>query len=202
MNRLIYSFLALLALVIFQVPAVLAQDVANSVTVDAAETTAYFTWPTDENAQSYQIDIYKDGGVFCHLTLGDKGQLLGISFSAPERKSNLDLAETFSFLVTGLDVATRYNFVLSALDANGTPLHVYIGDFATAGYNGLTRGGGDEVIPTPPIIPSNPEAGGVTTHSPIIHSEPQGTSCKRYENGQVRISKNGNTYNVTGERVE
>lgn len=197
MNRLIYSFLALLALVIFQVPAVHAQDATNSVTVDAAETTAYFTWPTDEAAQSYQIDIYRSGEVFCRLTLGDKGQLLGISFSAPERKNNHELAETFSFLVTGLDVATRYNFVLSALDANGTPLHVYIGDFATTGYSGLTRGGGDEVIPTPPIIPTNPE---LNTDVMNVPAEPSGRG-KRYESGKVVIIKGTDRYSLQGKKL-
>ena len=60
--------------------------IQRTVTVDAAETTADFTWPTDSAAHSYQIDIYKDGAVFCKLTLGNRGQLLGISFSAPGRK--------------------------------------------------------------------------------------------------------------------
>lgn len=197
MNRLIYFFLALLALVIFQVPAVHAQDAANSVTVDAAETTAYFTWPTDENAQSYQIDIYRSGEVFCRLTLGDKGQLLGISFSAPERKNNHELAETFSFLVTGLDAATRYNFVLSALDADGKPLHVYIGDFATTGYSGLTRGGGDEVIPTPPIIPTNPELNTDVQNVPV---GPTGRS-KRYESGRIVIIKGRDRYSLQGKKL-
>ena len=197
MNRLIYSFLALLALVIFQVPAVLAQDVANSVTVDAAETTAYFTWPTDEAAQSYQIDIYRSGEVFCRLTLGDKGQLLGISFSAPERKSSHELAETFSFLVTGLDAATRYNFVLSALDADGKPLHVYTGDFATTGYSGLTRGGGDEVIPTPPIIPTNPELNTDVMNVPVGPTE----RGKRYESGRIVIIKGTDRYSLQGKKL-
>ncbi len=197
MNRLIYFFLALLALVIFRVPAVHAQDAANSVSVDAAETTAYFTWPTDEAAQSYQIDIYRSGEVFCRLTLGDKGQLLGISFSAPERKNNHELAETFSFLVTGLDVATRYNFVLSALDADGKPLHVYIGDFATTGYSGLTRGGGDEVIPTPPIIPTNPE---LNTDVMNVPAEPSGRS-KRYESGRIVIIEGRDRYSLQGKKL-
>ena len=197
MNRLIYFFLALLALVIFRVPAVLAQDTPDSVSVDAAETTAYFTWPTDEAAQSYQIDIYRSGEVFCRLTLGDKGQLLGISFSAPERKSSHELAETFSFLVTGLDAATRYNFVLSALDADGKPLHVYIGDFATTGYSGLTRGGGDEVIPTPPIIPTNPEL------NTDVMNVPAGSSGrgKRYESGKVVIIKGRDSYSLQGKKL-
>ena len=197
MKTLCYRLLLLATILMLSERSVHAQDAANSVIVDAAETTAYFTWPTDEAAQSYQIDIYRSGEVFCRLTLGDKGQLLGISFSAPERKSNHELAETFSFLVTGLDAATRYNFVLSALDADGKPLHVYIGDFATTGYSGLTRGGGDEVIPTPPIIPTNPEL------NTDVMNVPAGSSGrgKRYESGKVVIIKGTDRYSLQGKKL-
>ena len=197
MKTLCYRLLLLATILMLSERSVLAQDTPDSVTVDAAETTAYFTWPTDEAAQSYQIDIYRSGEVFCRLTLGDKGQLLGISFSAPERKSSHELAETFSFLVTGLDAATRYNFVLSALDADGKPLHVYIGDFATTGYSGLTRGGGDEVIPTPPIIPTNPELNTDVMNVPV---GPTGRS-KRYESGKVVIIKGTDRYSLQGKKL-
>lgn len=197
MKTLCYRLLLLATILMLSERSVRAQDTPDSVSVDAAETTAYFTWPTDENAQSYQIDIYRSGEVFCRLTLGDKGQLLGISFSAPERKSSHELAETFSFLVTGLDAATRYNFVLSALDADGKPLHVYIGDFATTGYSGLTRGGGDEVIPTPPIIPTNPELNTDVMNVPL---EPTGRS-KRYESGKVVIIKGRDRYSLQGKKL-
>ena len=197
MKTLCYRLLLLATILMLSERSVHAQDAANSVIVDAAETTAYFTWPTDEAAQSYQIDIYRSGEVFCRLTLGDKGQLLGISFSAPERKSSHELAETFSFLVTGLDAATRYNFVLSALDADGKPLHVYIGDFATTGYSGLTRGGGDEVIPTPPIIPTNPELNTDVMNVPV---GPTGRS-KRYESGKVVIIEGRDRYSLQGKKL-
>ncbi|MBQ9522654.1 MAG: leucine-rich repeat domain-containing protein, partial [Paludibacteraceae bacterium] len=139
--------------------------IQRTVTVDAAETTAAFTWPTDSAAHSYQIDIYKDGVVFCKLTLGNRGQLLGISFSAPGRRapmSDVDDSQpyTLSFMVTGLDAASLYEYVLAALDENDTPLHVYRGRFATNGYEGevgpvpgLDIPNGGEMIPTPPVLP-------------------------------------------------
>ena len=197
MKTLCYRLLLLATILMLSERSVHAQDTPDSVSVDAAETTAYFTWPTDEAAQSYQIDIYRSGEVFCRLTLGDKGQLLGISFSAPERKSSHELAETFSFLVTGLDAATRYNFVLSALDADGKPLHVYIGDFATTGYSGLTRGGGDEVIPTPPIIPTNPELNTDVMNVPVGPTE----RGKRYESGRIVIIKGTDRYSLQGKKL-
>ena len=179
--------------------------IQKTVTVDAAETTANFTWPTDSAAHSYQIDIYKDGAVFCKLTLGPKGQLLGIAFSAPRRKAPANKADsslpyTLSFMVTGLDAASRYNYVLSTLDENGTPLHVYIGDFATTGYTGELHGGGDEVIPTPPIIPSNPEA-----HQALENVSESGTSDgsngKTFLNGQLLIRRDDQLFTITGQRL-
>ena len=174
--------------------------------MDAAETTANFTWPTDSAANSYQIDIYKDGAIFCKLTLGNRGQLLGIAFSAPSRQmsqqNNADDSQpyTLSFMVTGLDIASRYNYVLSTLDANDTPLHVYIGDFATLGYQGELKGGGDEVIPTPPIIPSNPEAQIITGIG-----ETKDEKCANgglLLSGQLFIRRDGKTYTITGQIVK
>ena len=180
--------------------------VQKTVTVDAAETTANFTWPTDSVANSYQIDIYKDGAVFCKLTLGANGQLLAINFSAPSRRmSQQDKAGdsqpyTLSFMVTGLDAASRYNYVLSVLDENGTPLHVYIGDFATTGYTGELQGGGNEVLPTPPIIPSNPEEH--VTEGVDLMEDGQCTNGVFLQNGQLLIRCEGKTYSVTGQIVQ
>ena len=177
--------------------------IQRTVTVDAAETTAMFTWPTDSATHSYQLDIYKDGNVFCKLTLGNKGQLLGISFSVPGRRmAQKAVADNFqpftlSFQVTGLDAASRYNYVLSALDENGTPLHVYIGDFATLGYEGELQGGGDEVIPTPPVIPSNPEAKQSTG---IVPSD-QVPSTKIIMDGKLYLMYKGQMYDVRGNRI-
>ena len=196
----------------------------TTVTVQAEQTTALFTWPNDPKADSYQIDIYKDGTVFCKLTLGPKGQLLAIAFSAPERQSNyqqpttndqrlttndqlpttnyqLPTTNTLSFMVTGLDFASRYNYVLSTLDANGTPLHVYIGDFATIGYTGELKGGGNEVIPTPPIIPGDPEAKTPTGFNQISQ-EPIANSQKLIKDNQILILRGNNTYTIQGQLVQ
>ena len=181
--------------------------IQRKVTVDPGETTADFTWPTDSAAHSYQIDIYKDGVVFCKLTLGNRGQLLGINFSAPGRRnaamSNADSSQpyTLSFKVTGLDEASRYTYVLSVLDENGTPLHVYIGDFATLGYTGELKYDGNEIIPTPPIIPGNPDAQGVTTGKPSLPL-PSREGKKYLKDGKLYLMYKGRMYNVQGIRVE
>jgi hypothetical protein len=177
---------------------------SDRVTVDPAQTSAVFMWPTDSAANTYQIDIYKDGATFCHLTLGPTGTLVGISF-APGKNAPSDttVPSSLSFNVTGLDAASRYNYALSTLDANGTPLHVYIGDFATLGYQGELQGDGLEVIPTPPIIPSNPEAQTPNAIEEIYTSSHQGGEGGRLIliNGQLLIRQDGKTYTVTGQEV-
>lgn len=185
--------------------------IQRTVTVDAAETTADFTWPTDSAAHSYQIDIYKDGVVFCKLTLGNRGQLLAINFSAPRREmlnlksqiSNADDSQpyTLSFKVTGLDAASRYNYVLSTLDANGTPIHVYTGAFATTGYSGdKPVGDGQELIPTPPVIPADPEAS--ETPTGIEKTGSEGAEKKTIIEGRLLFITPQGTYDITGKRIE
>ena len=181
------------------------EEEINYVTVDAEETTANFVWPTDSAAHSYQIDIYKDGAVFCKLTLGPKGQLLGIAFSMPGRRapssqSESSLPFTLSFLVTGLDEASRYNYVLCALDEEQKPIHVYFGDFATTGYPGDdVHGDGLEVIPTPPIIPSNPEGKPQGVDNILID---QIHHTKIIVDGQIYLIYEGRMYDVRGNQIK
>ena len=177
---------------------------SDRVTVDPAQTSAVFMWPTDSAANTYQIDIYKDGATFCHLTLGPTGTLVGISF-APGKNAPSDttVPSSLSFNVTGLDVASRYNYVLSTLDANGTPIHVYTGAFATTGYIGELIEGGYEIIPTPPIIPSNPEESGTTTdlEQSSYWDTSVGTNGKFFLNGRLLIIRDGKAYTLTGQEV-
>ena len=184
--------------------------IQRSVTVDPGQTTADFTWPTDSAAHSYQIDIYKDGAVFCKLTLGNRGQLLAINFSAPRREmsnlksqiSNADNSQpyTLSFKVTGLDEASRYTYVLSVLDENNAPLHVYVGDFATLGYSGELQYDGNELIPTPPIIPGDPDGQSVITGIEETGSEVP--EQKAIIEGRLLFITPQGIYDITGKRIE
>lgn len=182
--------------------------IQKTVIVDAAETTADFTWPTDSAANSYQIDIYKDSVIFCKLTLGSRGQLLAINFSAPGRRNaaatNAESSQpyTLSFKVTGLDAASRYTYVLSVLDENNVPLHVYIGDFATTGYTGDLRYDGNEIIPTPPIIPGNPNIQGTTTGIENSRNCEEGNSDGIVLiQGRIVIRRDGKIYSITGQKI-
>ena len=177
--------------------------IQRTVIVDAAETTADFTWPTDSSANKYQIDIYKDGAIFCKLTLGNRGQLLAINFSAPER-SQSDLPYTLTFKVTGLDEASRYTFVLSVLDKDDQLLHVYMGDFATKGYEGeLQYPEGNEVLPTPPIIPGDPDQYVPTdAEQPVVTGKIPIANCQlSITHGLILITPDGK-FTITGQRIE
>ena len=189
----------------FQTKAV--EPAPDKVTVDPAQTTAVMTWPTDAAAGSYRIDIYKAGAVFCHLTLSPTGQLLGITFNTPGRR-NEQMADgqtanpsTLSFQITGLEAATRYNYVLSALDESGSPLRVYTGAFATLGYPGELTEGGDEVIPTPPVIPANPEAQ-TPTGMEQEETEESAPDGKMLLNGGIVIRHNGRIFTLTGLEIQ
>ena len=177
---------------------------SDRVTVDPAQTSAVFMWPTDSAANTYQIDIYKDGATFCHLTLGPTGTLVGISF-APGKNAPSDttVPSSLSFNVTGLDAASRYNYVLSTLDANGTPIHVYTGAFATTGYSGdKPVGDGQEVIPTPPVIPADPEASETPTAIEEISGTFEGSNGKILRNGHIYLMYEGRMYDVQGNQIK
>ncbi len=166
------------------------------VTVEPAETTAYFTWPTDEAAEKYIIDIRKDGEVFCHLTLDAIGRLISISF-APDRGGSQSVGETMRFLVTGLARATKYNYTVATLGENDVVLHVYQGEFATLGYSGPLNPGGIEVTPTPPVVPYDP----MEIESGIEETILSGPYSKALYKGQIVIIRDGKWYNLQGVRI-
>jgi len=185
--------------------------VPTKVTVEAEQTTALFTWPTDTAAVTYQIDIYKDGTRFCSLTLDSYGRLLGIAFAPGRNNKSVQSVESagtnpqpyaLSFMVTGLDEASRYNYVLSTLDTDGTPLHVYIGDFATTGYTGeLNPDSGNEITPTPPIIPYDPESTptGIENSDGSVGKEADRSAQLIIRSGELLIEHNGKIYTIQGQ---
>lgn len=76
--------------------------------------------------------------------------------------------------------------------------------FATIGYPGALEEGGNEIIPTPPIIPSNPEVQTTTAIEEIYPSSLQGGEEGRLIliNGQLLICHGNNWYNAAGIRVK
>ena len=108
----------------------------NDVTVEPQDNAATLTWPTNDNAASYTIEITKDGVVFCTLTFNTNGQLTGIAF-APSRNGShhapaaLMTANGLQFTVTGLNSNTQYGYSVTAKDANDQTVATYSGEFTT-----------------------------------------------------------------------
>ena len=96
------------------------------------------TWPTEDNANTYSIVIYKDGEVICTLTFNSNGQLLKIAF-APGREENhpaqhAELANNgYRFTVTGLEEGTDYTYTIITQDEEDNTLSTYTGEFTTKG---------------------------------------------------------------------
>ena len=140
------------------------------------------TWPTEENAYHYIIEIKKDGVVFCTLTFNANGQLLNIAF-APSRDGNnrpaLYAEQVINgglrFTVTGLEEGTNYSYDVITTDQQNQEISTHSGEFTTK---------------------SN-----VTTDMDNIQS-PVTTCQKLLHNGQLLIIRDDKTYSVMGQEIE
>ena len=153
----------------------------DEVTVAPADNSAVLTWPTNENAASYTIEITKDGEVFCRLVFNANGQLTGIAF-APSPNGTprhaptaLMTANGLQFTVTGLNSGTNYGYSVTTKDANDQPIASYSGEFTTTG----------EVPTSVDQVPSD-----------------QVQCTKILRNGQILILRSDKTYTVTGQEVK
>ena len=146
----------------------------DEVVVDPGTNDATISWPTEEDAETYSIVIYKDGEVFCTLTFNSNGQLVNIAF-APGRRGNHPVryaeatANGYQFTVTGLDESTEYGYNLDVKDDSSKTIKSYEGEFTTNSATGVE----DVVIS-------------------------DGTTQKLLRNGQLLIIRDGKTYNAQG----
>ncbi|MCQ2339425.1 MAG: leucine-rich repeat protein [Paludibacteraceae bacterium] len=152
----------------------------DEVTVDPSADNATFTWPQNDQAAGYSIEITKDGVVFCTLTFNAQGQLTGIAF-APNRDgelrtmSNAEMTATgWSFTVTGLNPGSTYSYTVDVVDAQKQSIRQYTGSFTTTG--------------------------GVVTSLPTLMSP--SASGKILYNGHLYILRDGNLFTATGARVK
>ena len=156
----------------------------NDVTVEPQDNAATVTWPTNDNAATYTIQITKDGEVFCTLIFNANGQLTGIAF-APSRDGQahapqaIMIANGMQFTVTGLDSGTHYALTLQAKDSQETVLASYSSEFTTTGQNAPK--GLDE-----------------------ISSSLQGGDRGRliYHDGQIFILRGEKVYTLTGQEIK
>ena len=149
----------------------------NDVAVAADNNTATFTWPTSNTADSYTIDITKDGVLFCQLTFNANGQLTGIAFAPGRDGQSMALAATLTtsgmqFTVTGLNSGTNYAFNLT-VKSGSTVVASYTGAFATTG--------------------------GVPTSTDVLQSDHAPRKFMR--DNQVLIMRGGKTYTIQGVEV-
>ena len=159
----------------------------NEVTVSPDYEDATFTWPVTDNADTYSLVITKDGVTFCTLVFNAQGQLVSIAFKP--RRQNAPAAEGttpatyaemtangFRFTVTGLNEGSAYAYTLTVRNAANTVLETYTGDFTTLSNTptGINESAGEDA-----------------------HAQVEKIIC----DGQVLILRNGETYDMMGQRL-
>ena len=109
----------------------------GTITVTPSNNEAVFVWRADESAATYNLEIRKDGEVFCTLIFNANGQLTSIAFAPAHNGQTHRAAEQtgagFRFTVTGLSESTRYTFGMTVKDAANATLQTYTGEFNTTG---------------------------------------------------------------------
>ncbi|MBQ0119346.1 MAG: leucine-rich repeat protein [Bacteroidales bacterium] len=96
------------------------------------------TWPADDQAAGYSIEITKDGVVFCTLKFNANGQLTSIAFAPSRWEAHTMPAATMTtngwqFTVTELTPGSKYNYTIDVLDASQQSIKQYKGEFTTTG---------------------------------------------------------------------
>ena len=152
----------------------------DDVVINTGSTSVTITWPTEENAYHYVIEIKKDDEVFCTLTFNADGQLLNIAF-APGRSGSHPVTYAAStgnglrFTVTSLEEGTTYGYDITTKDEEDNTLSTYTGEFTTKG---------------------NVSTSVSDTQSPI-------TNCQKLlRNGQLIILRDGKTYTTMGAEIQ
>ena len=152
----------------------------DSVKLEPSTNSVTITWPTDENADTYSIEIKRGDVVFCTLTFNKDGMLTNIAF-APSRTGSHPATYAAStgnglrFTVTSLDAGTTYAYDITTKDVGDNTISTYTGEFTTK---------------------SN-----VTTDMDNIQSQTSNTR-KLLRSGQLIILREGKTYNVMGAQAD
>ena len=151
----------------------------DSVIVEPTVNTVTLTWPVEENAASYTIEIYKEGVLVCTLIFNANGQLTGIAFAAPAREKHshapaaLMTANGMQFTVTGLEGGTNYTYSVITKDADEEVVASYEGEFTTVSQ-----------VPTA-----------------IDEINANANATKLLQNGQILILRGDKTYTLTGQEL-
>ena len=106
----------------------------EDVSVVPSDNTADIIWPAVDGAETYEIQITKDGEVICSLIFNKNGQLAGIAFAPSrggERQTQQSQTGGFMFTVTGLTSNTNYGYSVTSKDENETTIDSKSGLFTT-----------------------------------------------------------------------
>ena len=153
-----------------------AEDVdVTTTTVTASATTADIVWPKVIGAETYTLEIKKNGELICTLTFDEEGHLISMSFAAPSRNYTSQQTQVagFSFTITGLESGTTYSYTMTVKGNDGNVLKTESGTFTTTGTRGFEDVQSDHV---------------------------QGVKILR--NGQIYILRGGSVYTITGQKVQ
>ena len=154
----------------------------GEVTIVPTDNTAEISWPIVSDADTYEIEITKDGEVICVLKFNSNGQLAGIAFAPGRNGANhTQQAQTegFKFTVTGLTSGTKYGYTIDSKDAGGLTIDSKSGSFTTTVE-------GEPVNPTEGI-------------NDILTPE---RATKVLRNGQILILRGDRIYTLTGAEVK
>lgn len=152
----------------------------NDVIIVPADNSATITWPISASADTYTIEITKDGEIFCILTFNADGQLAGIAFT-PNRNgihhtpAATKTANGLQFTITGLNSATQYGYHVTAKN----------GSNVVASYTGVFTTSGQDV-----------ETGIVEQHDLQIQC------TKIMKDGQIYIMRGEKIYNLQGSLIK
>ena len=152
---------------------------SGEVTTTTTNSSVTITWPTDESADTYTIEIKRGDQVFCTLTFSKEGQLMNIAFiSGRDGQNRAQYAESTTqglrFTITSLDSGTQYSYDITTRDENNDVIDSYTGEFTTQ----------SDVTTNIDNVPST---------NPRVQ--------KILLNGQLYILREGKTYSVLGQEM-
>lgn len=102
-------------------------------------TSVVIAWPVDESAETYIINITKEGVTVCSLTFEANGNVITIDYPSNGSTKGAELRDAnvlpngYSYEITGLEEGTEYSYIVTAQNGSGVTVDEYSGTFRTQG---------------------------------------------------------------------
>ena len=161
-----------------------AEEVTEPITdveTQPEDNSVVVTWPVVESADTYTLEIKKNGELICTLTFSADGRLIGIAFAPARNGSNHAPAAVktanggLRFTVTGLNSGTMYDLDVIAKDVMNQTITTYQKSFTTTG---------------------------TATDIDQISDDPLPATIKMVRDGQIFILHGEKVYTVTGQEMK